>query len=388
MTPDEKPTAIRKFVAPEIVFGEGALSLAGPYAANFGAGKVLLVTGPHIRKIGWTGKVEQSLQEAGIAYTVFDAVTPNPKDHEVMAGAATYLAEKCDAIVVVGGGSPLDCAKAIGVVATNGQHVLEFEGIDEVERPGPPLICIPTTAGTSADVSQFSIITDTSRKIKIAIISKAMVPDVSLIDPDTTLTMDPALTAATGMDALVHAMEAGVSNASSTLTDLNALEAIRLVIAHLPSAVRDPRNRQHRNRMMMGSLLGGLAFSNASLGLVHGMAHALGGRLNLPHGQCNAILLEHVVAYNFDAAQEQYSTIGRIMGLDMTGTADERRSRLVRALSDFRKSVGITQTLRELGVTPADIGIMARNALQDPCLATNPVQPGAGDIEAIYEKAL
>lgn len=386
MTTNDKPD-LRKFVIPDIVIGEGALSLIGHYAANFGARKVLLVTDPGVRAAGWAGPVEKALKETGISLVVFDDVTPNPKDHEAMAGADLYRSEKCDVIVVVGGGSPMDCAKAIGIVATNHRHVLEFEGIDEVVIPGPPLICIPTTAGSSADVSQFAIITDTVRRVKIAIISKTVVPDVALIDPATTVTMDGELTAATGVDALVHAVEAYVSNASSPLTDLNALEAIRLVIRHLPGAVRDPRDMASRNGMMLGSLLAGLAFSNASLGLVHSMAHALGGRLDLTHGDCNAILLEHVVRFNFEAAAERYRTIGRLMGLDLPGSADDG-SRLAEAFGRLRRQVGIRQTLGRLGVTPDDIPDMARKALRDPCLATNPTFPTAQEIEVLYEQAL
>jgi alcohol dehydrogenase len=331
--------------------------------------------------------VEKALKEAGITFVVFDGVTPNPKDHEVMAGAEVYLTEKCDVIVVVGGGSPTDCAKGIGIVATNDRHVIEFEGMDEVVVPGPPLICIPTTAGTSADVSQFAIITDTARQVKIAIISKTLVPDAALIDPETTVTMPAELTAATGMDALVHAVEAYVSNASSPLTDLNALEAIRLVTRHLPGAVQDPLSVDCRRGMMLGSLLAGLAFSNASLGLVHSMAHALGGRQNLAHGDCNAILLEHVVRFNFTYAAERYRAVGKAMGLDMEGSAADKEM-LVGALGRFRRQVGIQQTLSVLGVTPADLPEMAVLALNDPCLATNPVQPTVRAIEVVYEQAL
>jgi alcohol dehydrogenase class IV len=378
---------LRKFVTPEIVFGEGALNLTGQYAISFGARKVLLVTDPGVRAAGWAGAVENALKNAGIAYTIFDDVTPNPKDREVMAGASIYRSEKCDVIAVVGGGSPMDCAKAIGVVATNDRHILELEGMDEITVPGPPLICVPTTAGSSADVSQFAIITDTAQHMKIVIISKTLVPDVALIDPETTVTMPPELTAATGMDTLVHALEAYASNASSPLTDLNALEAVRLATRYLPGAVKDLRDMLCRNRMMLGSLLAGLAFSNASLGLVHSMSHALGGRLELAHGDCNAVLLEHVVRFNFDAAPERYRAIGRAMGLDIEDSPADG-ARLADALGRFRKHVGLHQTLGQLGVTRADIPDMARKAFHDPCLATNPRQPTVREIEVIYGQAL
>ncbi len=193
----------------------------------------------------------------------------------------------------------MDCAKGIGIVSTNRKNILDIEGIDNVPIPGPPLICIPTTSGTSADVSQFAIINDTVEKRKIAIISKTVVPDVALIDPLTTLTMPAYLTACTGIDALVHAVEAYVSTANSPLLDLHALEAVRLVCTNLPQVLAAPTDLELRGKMTLASLQAGLAFSNASLGAVHAMAHSLGGLLDLPHGECNALLLDHVVNFNY-----------------------------------------------------------------------------------------
>ncbi len=386
---DPKSLELRKFVAPELVFGEGALDLVSRYALNLGAGKVLIVTDPGVRAAGWTGRVKEELRQAGISYALFDRLTPNPKDYEVMEGADFYQCEQCDLIIAVGGGSSMDCAKGIGIVSTNGKHILKFEGVDEVAIPGPPLICIPTTAGSSADVSQFAIITDSTRRVKIGIISKTTVPDVALIDPQTTTTMPSELTAATGVDALVHACEAYVSNASSPLTDLCALEAIRLVAGHLYAAIQHPQDPFHRSQMMLGSLMAGLAFSNASLGLVHSMAHSLGGRLDLAHGECNAILLEPVVAFNFQAARQRYIRIGEAMGLTMQGLdVAEQKNELLHALSDFCRKVGIRKTLSDLGVTQSDLAPLAQLALQDPCLATNPITPTVQEIEQIYERVL
>ena len=305
---------LRKFVAPEFVFGSGALTLIGRYARNFGAKNALVVTDPGLVRTGWVEKVIASLQEANISSEVFEGVTPNPKDHEVSRGILFYRETGCDIIIAVGGGSPIDCAKGIGIAHSNDMNVLEFEGVDEVPMPGPPLICIPTTAGSSADVSQFAIITDTARMLKIAIVSKTVVPDISLIDPETTTTMQAELTAATGIDALAHAVEAYVSNASSPITDLHALSAIPLLVQNLLPAIENPRHRVYRNNMMLGSLLAGLAFSNASLGLAHAMAHSLGGLLEQPHGMCNALLLSHVVGFNYPAVPERYDNIARAMG--------------------------------------------------------------------------
>lgn len=385
----ETTLELRKFVAPEFVYGAGALTLIGRYAKNFGARKALVVTDPVLVRAGWVEKAISSLGAENIPSVVFQNITPNPKDHEVAAGVRFYQENGCNVIIAVGGGSPMDCAKGIGIAYSNGKNVLEFEGVDEVPMPGPPLICIPTTAGTSADVSQFSIITDTSRKVKIAIISKTVVPDVSLIDPEITTTMPSELTAATGMDALVHAVEAYVSNASSPVTDLTALAAIPLLVRNLIPAIENPQNIEYRNNMMMGSLLAGLAFSNASLGLVHAMAHSLGGLLDSPHGMCNALLLDHVVDFNYQVAPERYNQIGLAMGLklDELGQADCREA-LLKGIARLREGAGIKTTIGALGVAPKDISQLAFNAFNDPCLATNPREASVQDIERLYEKAL
>jgi alcohol dehydrogenase len=385
----ETPLELRKFVAPEFIYGAGALARIGHYARNFGARKALVVTDPGVVKAGWVEKVLVSLKAENIPWEVFQQVTPNPKDYEVAAGAHFYQDSGCDIIIAVGGGSPMDCAKGIGITFANGENVLDFEGVDEVPMPGPPLICVPTTAGSSADVSQFAIINDTTRKLKISIISKTVVPDAALIDPDTTRTMQAELTAATGMDALVHAMEAYVSNASSLITDLNALAAIPLLVGNMVAAIDNPLEIKYRNNMMMGSLLAGLAFSNASLGLVHAMAHALGGLLGSPHGLCNAQLLKHVVDFNYASVPERYDRIAAEMGIDTSGLSSEKRKQaLLNAIDALLEKTGIKATISKLGVTQADIPRLSINAFNDPCSATNPRMASVQDIELIYEKAL
>lgn len=380
---------LRKFVVPEFVYGRGALAQIGRYARNFGASKVLVVTDSGVVRAGWTAKALASLAAEGIGAQVFEDVTPNPKQDEVAAGVRFYRETKCDIIVAVGGGSPMDCAKGIGIAHANDVDVLRFEGVDEVQTPGPPLICVPTTAGSSADVSQFAIITDKARALKIAIISKTVVPDVALVDPETTTTMPAELTAATGLDALVHAIEAYVSNASSPITDLHALAAIPLLSRSLLAAIADPANLSARHPMMYGSLLAGMAFSNASLGLVHAMAHSLGGLLGLPHGMCNALLLEHVVAFNYDAASERYDQVGHAMALGLLDLpASQRKAALLAGIADLRRRAGIVETIGALGVGPADIPRLARNALRDPCFATNPRSASAEQIERLFRDAL
>lgn len=387
--PERLLLSMRKFVAPEFVFGRGALALAGRQAAGLGVRRALLVADPGLSRHGWPQRVEASLTEAGVETERFEALSSNPRDHEIMEGVAVFADGSCDAIVAVGGGSTMDCAKAIGIASANKRHILEFEGVDNVERPGPPLLCVPTTAGTGAEVSQFAIITDAARRRKIVIASKTLIPDAALIDPDITATMPAELTAHTGLDALTHAVEAYVSNAHGPVTDLFALEAIRRIAANLPKVLADPGDIEARGAMQLASLYAGLAFSNAILGAVHAMAHSLGGLLDLPHGLCNAILLEHVVGYNYAAAPDRYDTLGRCLGArcDAAAPLAEKKAAVLDAFAAFKRSVGVSMSLADLGVGPEFFCDLARTALDDPCLLTNPRQPSQADLEALYESA-
>ncbi|RJP68907.1 MAG: iron-containing alcohol dehydrogenase [Ignavibacteriales bacterium] len=379
---------LRKFYVPEFVFGERAINLTGKYVKRFHAQKILLVTDEGLAKAGWLKIIEHVLKSENLKYVVFDEVTPNPKDYTAMYGAEFLRKEKCDIIIALGGGSPMDCAKAIGIVATNNKPVIEFEGVDEIEIPGLPLICLPTTAGTSADISQFAIINEFEMKRKFTIVSKKVVPDVALIDPLTTSTMPADLTAATGMDALVHAIEAYVSNANSLVTDFHALQAIKLVINNLPGAFCEPGNMLYRNNMMLASLLAGFAFSNAGLGLVHSMAHSLGGLLDLPHGECNSLLLTSVIDINFNSADERYYDIAKIFKPKITAKDKKSvKSILLDEIKKLEKKVGITYSLENVGVKKSDIPALARNAYNDACLATNPKQVTIKEIEECFKHA-
>ena len=386
----ERPKSeLRKFVAPDFLFGAGARHKAGEYALTLGISKALVVSDPGVIEAGWTADVEKSLKECGIIPVPFSHITSNPKDHEVAAGTEVFIEARCDGVVAVGGGSPMDCAKGIAVEVAEGRKILEFEGVNKITLPPPPLICIPTTAGSAAEVSQFAIITDTRNKKKIAIISKALVPDIALIDPETTLSMDPFLTACTGMDVLVHAVEAAVSNARSPITDLHALKAVELVGENLVKAMQFPRDNRWREKMLLASLEAGLAFSNASLGAVHAMAHSLGGFNDSPHGECNALLLEHVTAFNFSSAPEAFSRVAGALGLNESlGSPEEQKTALIDRFHRIRIEAGIHTTLKDLGVTPGDIPGLARNAAADPCLVTNPRALTQKEIENIYEEAL
>ncbi|HOC29588.1 MAG TPA: iron-containing alcohol dehydrogenase [Treponemataceae bacterium] len=380
---------LRKFVVPEVVFGEGASSLCDRYALNFGSERPLIVTDPGIIATGLVDTLRASLAAAGLSPEVFSGIRANPRDVQVQDGCDFYRAKKCDIIIGVGGGSPMDCAKAIGILAANGGSVSGFEGIDNVDIPGPPLICIPTTAGTSADISQFAIINDTRRHLKFAIISKTTVPDVALIDPAPTRTMNPYLAACTGIDALVHAIEACVSTASSPITDLHALEAVRVIAANLEASVQDARNENAREALMYASMQAGMAFSNASLGVVHAMAHSLGGLLDLPHGECIALLLAPAIELNFDRARDKYIAVARAAGIPAEALGNGQAAEaLIDWISRLLERVGIAPGLASRGVRKETIPLLAQNAVSDPCAVTNPMPLDSELIQRLYERAL
>ncbi|WP_086480971.1 alcohol dehydrogenase-like regulatory protein ErcA [Oceanospirillum sanctuarii] len=380
---------LRKFVSPEIIFGAGARKTVGNYARSFGSKKVFLVSDPGVAAAGWLEDVRAALEAEGIESVIFTQVSPNPRTDEVMQGVELYQAEQCDVIVAVGGGSPMDCAKGVGIVSANGGHILNYEGIDTIDLPIPPLIFIPTTAGTSADVSQFAIISDQNERVKISIVSKAVVPDVALIDPETTATMDNFLTACTGVDAMVHAIEAFVSTGAGPLTDMHALDAIRLINKNLPQLVANPLDSERREAVMLGSMKAGLAFSNAILGAVHAMSHSLGGYLDLPHGLCNAMLLEHVIDFNYRDAQDRYKVIAETLELETHNrSSQEIRRVLVDKVINLKQEVGLYQTLSQQGVKTTDLPQLSEKALADLCILTNPRSSNQRDLEVVYEEAL
>nr|WP_320010030.1 alcohol dehydrogenase-like regulatory protein ErcA [uncultured Desulfobulbus sp.] len=379
---------IRKFLAPEIIYGDGAIELLGRCVLNYGATRVFIVTDQGIVEAGLLQRAQTILAAAEVELVVYDKVSPNPRDHEVMEAAELYRQSHCDIIIALGGGSPMDCAKGVAIVAANDKHILAFKGVEKVEIPGPPLICLPTTAGSSADVSQFAIINNTEERVKVAIISKTMVPDLALLDPGLTLSMDHELTLCTGMDALVHAIEAYVSSACSQLTDLHALEAIRLVHQYLPQVLKNLNDVDLREQMMLASLEAGLAFSNASLGAVHAMAHSLGGLLDLPHGECNTLLLDAVIRRNYEAVPERYDRIGEIFGLQMSDIAPQDRAQAIsEAIVVFKGKLGFVSGLNQRGVRLDDVTLLAQKALADPCMVTNPRRFEVADIEAIFKEA-
>lgn len=380
---------LRKFVSPEIITGKNSSLLIGRYITHFGSKRPLIVTDPTIEAQKWFSNIIEEIRAASKEVSIFNNVSPNPKVKEAMNGAEFFIERCCDLIVAIGGGSPMDCAKCISIVSTNGGNILDYEGVDVIGLPGPPLICIPSTSGTSADVSQFAIINDEDRFLKKAIISKKVVPDLALIDPVLLMTMDSYLTACTGFDALTHAIEAYVSNAQSALSDIHALESIKRITCHIQKSVDvNYRSIETMQEMLLGSLTAGLAFSNASLGAVHAMAHALGGLLDLPHGECNSILLKHVINLNYKGAKERYNAIGRAMKLPMGDNGYTNKAILLNAIDKLRAFLDIDEYIYVKEKNDKMLDQLAQNALNDPCMITNPIELSQSEIREIYGQIL
>jgi 1,3-propanediol dehydrogenase len=316
-------------------------------------------------------------------------VTANPKERDVAAGFERYRECGADVLVGIGGGSVLDATKAIAVLSGNGGRILDYVGVDRAASPIPPMLMIPATAGTGSDVSQFCIITDTERGVKATIMGRALVPDISLTDPRLLATVPPGLAAATGIDALTHAIESFVSLAHNPLADGHALSAARLVSANLRRAVEAPGDDDALLGMALGALEAGLASSNAILGASSAMSHQVGGLLDLPSGLVNGVLLPHVIRFNAAATPDRFSALALALDLPVEQLPGEDAAYLlaewVRTLAD---DVGVSAGLRELGVAPSDVARLARTALDDACLATNPRPTSTADLAALFTAAL
>ena len=380
------PGELRKYYVPEVVFGEGALDLCGRYAANLGARRVLLVGDRGVEAAGWTGMAADALRRERLDVASYFDVSPNPREAEVQRGVDLYQRAGCNVIVAVGGGSVIDCAKGIAILAGNGGAIGAYKGIDEIPLPGPPLVAVPTTCGSAADVSQFAVVLDVGSGTKYVLASRKIVPDVSLTDPRVVATLPPSVAGAVGMDALSHALEACCSNAGWALTTAHALSAMRRVAAALPRFVADRGDRDAAAQMMLASMEAGFAFSNASLGLVHAMAHPLGGVLDLPHGLCNARLLAAVVAYNFPAAREEYARAAEALGVETRDDEDAWRAEFLDRIERLAALAGSRRALAEGGLKREDAPLLAERALRDVCIVTNPRRPSAADVAALYEQ--
>ncbi|WP_028450459.1 L-threonine dehydrogenase [Chitinibacter tainanensis] len=377
------------FIPTVNLMGAGCLADAAKTIQSYGYQKALIVTDVPLVAVGIVQKVTSLLTEYGVASVVFDGVQPNPTTGNVEAGLALLQKNGCDCVISLGGGSPHDCAKGIALVAVNGGSIKDYEGVDRSAKPQLPLIAINTTAGTASEMTRFCIITDEARHVKMAIVDKHTTPILSVNDPELMLLKPAGLTAATGMDALTHAIEAYVSTAATPITDACALKAVDIISQYLRRAVANGQDLEAREQMAYAQFLAGMAFNNASLGYVHAMAHQLGGFYDLPHGVCNAILLPHVQAYNKQVAAKRLGDVARAMGESVAGLSDNAAADVcLDAIRSLAADVGIPSGVGQLGAKAEDIPTLAQNALKDACGLTNPKQPSFDEVCAIFAAAL
>ncbi|HBA6810433.1 TPA: L-threonine dehydrogenase [Escherichia coli] len=382
--------AASTFFIPSVnVIGADSLKDAMNMMADYGLRRTLIVTGRVMGKSSVLVQLQQALQERNIVSVVYNGSQPNPTTENVAAGLKILQENNCDSVISLGGGSPHDCAKGIALVATNGGDIRDYEGVDRSAKPQLPMIAINTTAGTASEMTRFCIITDETRHIKMAIVDKHVTPILSVNDSTLMMGMPESLTAATGMDALTHAIEAYVSIAATPITDACALKAVTMIAENLPLVVADGSNAQAREAMAYAQFLAGMAFNNASLGYVHAMAHQLGGFYNLPHGVCNAVLLPHVQEFNSKVAAARLRDCAAAMGVNvMTMNEAEGAQACINAIRELSKKVNIPAGLHELDVKEEDIPVLATNALKDACGFTNPIQATHEEIMAIYRAAM
>ncbi|ANA23006.1 L-threonine dehydrogenase [Salmonella enterica] len=382
--------AASTFFIPSVnVIGADSLKDTMNTMAEYGFRRTLIVTDAMLAKLGMAGDIQKALQERDIFSVIYDGTQPNPTTSNVAAGLKLLKENGCDSVISLGGGSPHDCAKGIALVAANGGDIRDYEGVDRSAKPQLPMIAINTTAGTASEMTRFCIITDEERHIKMAIVDKHVTPLLSVNDSSLMVGMPKSLTAATGMDALTHAIEAYVSVAATPITDACALKAVTMIAENLIVAVEEGSNAQAREAMAYAQFLAGMAFNNASLGYVHAMAHQLGGFYNLPHGVCNAVLLPHVQVFNSQVAAARLRDCAAAMGVDVSGMSEaEGAQACVAAIRQLSQKVNIPAGLRELNVKEEDIPVLATNALKDACGLTNPIQATHDEIVEIYHAAM
>lgn len=375
-------------VAPAIHFGYGVADRAGALTSELGVSRVLIVTDSGVRAVGISGQIEAALAASGIAFDVYDQVSPNPRDYECLAAAELARATGAEAIVAIGGGSPIDLAKAAAGLATNSGTALDWVAPRTFVEPPLPLIAIPTTAGTGSEVTRSSVVNDTTRQIKVSLRDWAIAPRIAIVDPGLTLGLPPLLTASTGMDALTHAIEAYTCTRGTPISDGLALHAIRLIGPNLPIAVADGSNTAAREQMMLASTIAGMAFSNADVAAVHCIAEALGGRYDTPHGIANSTFLPWIFAFDAPADPKRHADVAVALGVatedDELGYAAEQASRY---LADLAQRIGIPR-FRELpGVREDDFPWIASASVANLSNASNARVMDEADYLGVLESA-
>ncbi|KAF0426521.1 iron-containing alcohol dehydrogenase [Pediococcus acidilactici] len=379
------------FLMPSVnFFGAGVINKIGERAKMVNMKKPLLVTDQFLEKMA-DGPVEQtvnSLKEAHVDFAIYDGVEPNPKVRNIKEAKQVYLDNDCDGIITVGGGSAHDTGKGTGIILTNGDDITKLAGIETLDNPLPPLIAVNTTAGTASELTRHCVITNEETHLKFVVVSWRNVPLVSFNDPKLMLGVPPKLTAATGMDTFVQAIEPYVSTNHNDITDGQCLQAIRLVEESLREAVANGDNLEARTKMVEAEMLGGMAFNNADLGYVHAMAHQLGGQYDAPHGVCCAVLLPIVERFNIIACPERFADLAVAMGENIDGlSVREAADKAIDAMQQLNDDVGIPRSIKDLGADPKDFELMAENALKDGNAFSNPRKATKEQIVALFQAA-
>lgn len=383
---------INRFILNEVsYFGPGARRELPEVVARLGKNKALVVTDAGLIKFGVAKMVTDVLDAASIPYEIFSDVKPNPTVTNVKQGIEAYKKSGADFIIAIGGGSAIDTAKGIGIVVNNPEFsdIVSLEGCAPTKNKSVPIVALPTTAGTAAETTINYVIIDEDKQKKMVCVDPNDIPAVAIIDAELMYSLPKNLTAATGMDALTHAIEGYITKGAWSMSDMFEIEAIRMISRYLPVAVEDPSNPDARNGMAVAQYIAGMAFSNVGLGLVHGMAHPLGSLFDIPHGVANALLLPTIMEFNMPACTGKYPEIARAMGVDTTGMSrDEASLAAVKAVKELAVKVGIPQHLSELGITEADIPRLAAQAINDVCTPGNPREVTLSEIEQLYRKVL
>ena len=376
------------FVSSDVTFGKNAAKELPRILKEFKAKNVMVVYDAGVKMAGIAEKVLAEVEKADVKVTVFDGVIPNPTNEVVEEAAEIAQRENIDVFVAVGGGSSIDLTKAVNILMTNPGPIGQYGGIGLVKEPVLPLIAIPTTAGTSSEITNVVALTDTKAVCKYVIIDNKIVADKVIADPEFTKTMPVGVTAATGMDAITHAVESYISNMSTALTEYHSIKALQIFHEYLPKAVANGSDMEAREKMMLGCLIAGFGFSNANLGLVHGIAHTLSAHFHLAHGVANATVLPYVMEYNADSCPEKMVNLAKAIDLPVSGDLAKDKYLLSKELLKMTKTVGI-KTLSELGVEEKDFEMIAEDVLKEPVLGFNPKQGVTKeDVISILKKAL
>ncbi|KGH81084.1 iron-containing alcohol dehydrogenase, partial [Oenococcus oeni] len=371
-------------------FGPGVISKIGERAKMLGMKKPVIVTDKFLENLknGAVAQTLASLKKSGVDYVVYNEVEPNPKIHNIKEVKTLYEKEDADSIITVGGGSAHDTGKGAGIIMTNGDDITKLAGIETLKNPLPPLIAVNTTAGTGSELTRHAVITNEETHLKFVVVSWRNIPLVSFNDPTLMLDIPKGLTAATGMDAFVQAVEPYVSVDHNPITDSQCIQAIKLIESSLREAVANGHNLQARTKMVEAEMLAGMAFNNANLGYVHAMAHQLGGQYDAPHGVCCALLLPYAEEYNLIADPERFAELARIMGENTDGLSSRDAAELsIKAMKQLSEDVGIPHSIKDIGAKPEDFDLMAENALKDGNAFSNPRKGTKEDIVKIFQEA-